>query len=75
MMYQYHNDISTNTVSFASLKGMKDQQKERIIQKPRYDQRGGVTDGGEKSFIPTLIKILLAVLVALGVAWYFGWIK
>ena len=69
------SDDSTQTLGFASLKGMKDQQKPKLVQKARYDQRGGVIDGAEKSFIPTLIKILLAVLVVLGVAWYFGWIK
>ena len=69
-----NNNKTIETTAFEEVKEVKKETPVFGQTKSAYNQQGGVMQQGESSFIPTLIKILLVILILLTGAWYFGWI-
>lgn len=68
------NSDAAETISLEEIKEKEKIQKP-VDQRRTYDRNGRVVQPGESSFMPTLIKILVGILIGLAIAWYFGVIK
>jgi hypothetical protein len=73
------NDFETT--SFEEVKEVKEIKTETVnttrpIEEPRHTyNQGNVVQRGESSFIPTLVKVLVAAVLILAALWFLGVIK